>query len=153
MTGQPDFTVFWLPLLLPVLLVLAVYRLTRLVVKDDFPPVLWVRDRLAGGWRPLTSREWEIIRSNRFDPGKPGGSKPNPFQMRDIDETASRWVERARWSPHWLAELMTCPWCASGWLSGAVVAATDLTVGLPVPWLYGVAVWGAAAPLASREWA
>lgn len=41
-----------LPLLL-VLLTLAVYRVTRLVVEDTFPPVAWVRDRLTG-------HEWSI---------------------------------------------------------------------------------------------
>ena len=43
----PTADTFWLPVLLPVLLVLVVYRLTRLITTDDFPPVLWVRDRLA----------------------------------------------------------------------------------------------------------
>ena len=120
-------------------LVLTVYRATRLIVKDTFPPVLWLRDRIAGGWRPLTEPE---LRGN--------------VQFRHTQEikgVKNRWVERPRWSPHWLAELITCPWCASGWITGVVVLATDLTTGLPLPWLYGPAVWGAAALLASQEWA
>lgn len=43
--------------LLLVLLSTATYRLTRLVVTDDFPPILWMRDRLVGGWRALTEAE------------------------------------------------------------------------------------------------
>ena len=45
--------------LLLIVMSLATYRLTRLVVADTFPPVLWLRDRLAGGWRPLTAKEQE----------------------------------------------------------------------------------------------
>jgi hypothetical protein len=141
--SPPTTDTFWVPVLLPILLVLVVYRLTRLITTDDFPPVLWVRDRLAGGWRPLTDPEWERLRVH-------GREILNP--MRAIDGVENRYITRASWSPHWLAELITCPWCASGWVSGAVVLATDLTVGLPVPWLYGPAVWGAAALLSSQEW-
>jgi len=135
--------------LLFVLLVLTVYRLTRLITTDDFPPVLWVRDRLAGGWRPLTMSENRAY-SNAKALNDPEGPS---FVTTEINGVTHRWVNRSDWSPDWLAELITCPWCASGWASSAVVLATDLTVGLPVPWLYGVAVWGAAALLASRKWA
>lgn len=144
MTQDPSFSAFWVPLFLPFLLVFAVYRLTRLITKDDFPPVLWIRDRLAGGWRPLTGPEQSQLQGT---PGKP------LFITQEIRGIQNRWVVRASWSPHWLAELVTCPWCASGWVSGAVVLATDLTVGLPVPWLFGPAVWGAAALMSSQEWA
>ena len=150
MTQTPDFTSFWLPLYLPLLLVLVVYRLTRLVVRDTFPPVLWVRDRLAGGWRPLTDREAHDLKVMSDD---------MELEMRrlwstmEIHGVESRYVYRWRRSPFWLAELLTCPWCASGWITGVVVLATDLTYGLPVPWLMGPAVWGAAALLASKEWA
>lgn len=136
-----------------VLMVLTVYRATRIVTKDDFPPVLWVRDRLAGGWRPLTSKEQETqVNDARSweDEEKPW---PIRWAVQEIDGVMNRYVHRASWSPHWLAELITCPWCASGWIAGCVVGVTDLTVGLPVPWLFGLAVWGAAALLASREWA
>ena len=36
------------------LLCLTAYRATRLLIKDTFPPVLWLRDNLVGGWRPTT---------------------------------------------------------------------------------------------------
>lgn len=129
-----------------VLMVLTAYRATRLITKDDFPPLLWLRDRLAGGWRPLTEKEWVQWRAAP-------ALKPKPFPVQSVDDTTQRWVERKSWSPHWLAELVTCPWCASAYLSGALTLAVDLTVGLPVPWLVGPAVWAATALLASREWA
>lgn len=127
-----------------VCMALTVYRATRLITRDTFPPVLWLRDTLSGGWRPLTEQEWRW----RVDP------KLDTSWMR-MDDSAppNRWVERAAWSPYWLAELVSCPWCASGWIAGALTLATDLTYGLPVPWLVGPAVWGAGALLASKEWA
>lgn len=122
-----------------VVLTLTAYRATRLLVRDTFPPVLWLRDRLAGGWRPLTEKD-----------------HLEPVQVRTWKTTEHngqtvRWVQRASWSPYWLAELITCPWCASAYVSGALVLVTDLTYGLPVPWLMGGAVWAGAAVLASRE--
>jgi hypothetical protein len=133
--------------LVPVLMVLASYRLTRLVVKDDFPPVLWIRDRLAGGWRPLTEKEWGLLRSR----ASLDLSKPKPWPMQTVDGTEQRFVYRWSLSPHWLAELISCPWCASAYTAGAVVAGTWRFAGLPVPVLMWLAVWGAAAYLASRE--
>jgi hypothetical protein len=122
-----------------VLMVLAAYRLSRLIVRDTFPPVLWVRDRLAGGWRPMTPEE------------KAAGMIP----PQDVDFghglTPAVYRKRASWSPYWLAELLSCTWCASGWISGAVTAAVAITVGLPSPWLVGPAVWGASAWILSQE--
>lgn len=130
------------------LLCLTAYRLTRLIVKDTFPPVLWIRDRLAGGWRPMTDAEWRYRMSTEY--------LKIPVEQRwrttsDTGKREHRWVERAGWSPDWLAELLSCPWCASAYVSGALVAAVDLVYGIPVPWLQGPAVWAVAAVLASRE--
>lgn len=123
---------------------LTAYRATRLITKDTFPPVLWLRDRLVGGWRPLTDPEWALIRAGQRDQIKP---------TQDIDGVGSRYLTRKSWSPYWLAELLSCPWCASAYVSGALTLAVDLTVGLSVPWLVGPAVWALAALLASRDWA
>lgn len=125
------------------LLCLAAYRLTRLLIKDTFPPVLWLRDNLVGGWRPATEGEMRVVR----DP-----ALPTPFQTTVIDGRTSRWVNRCDWVPDWLAELLSCPWCASAYVSGALVAVTDITYGVPVPWLVGPAVWAVAALLSSRDW-
>lgn len=108
-----------LPLLLLVM-ALATYRLTRLVVEDDFPPVLWVRHRLAGGW-----------------------SGPD----EDVP------VYRARWVPQWLADLVSCPWCASGWVALGVTGGVWAVDSMPVPGLVWLAVWAGGALIASQDWA
>jgi hypothetical protein len=148
--------------LLVLLLSVATYRLTRLVVKDDFPPVLWLRDRMVSGWRPLTEKEWEIYRAAPRDGlgvkalDLPAGTPAWVRQVRDIDHgnepEASRYVTRARWVPQWLSDLLSCPWCASGWVALVLVTATALTVGVPAPVLVWPAVWGAGSLLAARNW-
>lgn len=125
-----------------VMLVLAAYRATRLVVRDTFPPVLWARDRLAGGWRKPTEAEWRLIRDPNLG--------PLPFKITEVDHVTQRWVVRAKWSPDWLAELITCPWCASAYVSGALVLITDCVIGVQWPWLMGGAVWAGASLIASR---
>lgn len=127
---------------LPVLLALGSYRLTRLMVKDDFPPVLWARDRIAGGWRPLTSKEKEAPTAVSWR-----------NQTQEIDGVLNRYMIRKSWSPHWLADLITCPWCASGWVSGSLVLLAMFTVGLPAPFFVWLAVWAVSSLLASRSWA
>lgn len=144
--------------LLLIVISLAVYRLTRLIVKDTFPPVLWLRDHFVGGWRPLTPAEWRYVRghegrANSLDLLK--GERP-AFVVRDVDHgdgpTASRWVDRWKWVPDWLADLLSCPWCASGWISLAVVVAVVFTVGVPAPVLVWPAVWAAGSLIAGQKW-
>jgi hypothetical protein len=131
-------------------MVLTAYRATRLVTKDDFPPLLWMRDRLAGGWRPLSMKEDEALARAL---GEKHTYLTALWSVRDDNGKRTRYVYRAKWSPYWLAELVTCPWCASAYLSGVLTLVVDLTYGLPVPWLIGPAVWASAALLGSREWA
>lgn len=146
------------------LLVLSSWRATRLITKDTFPPLLAARDRLAGGWRPLTQQEWEAIRStaakSNRDLARTDRPKSVPVSaarmyapLQAIDGVENRYLTRAPWSPFWLAELVSCGWCASGWVSGALTAATALATSLPDPWLVGPAVWAGAALLSTREWA
>lgn len=130
------------------LLCLAAYRLTRLLIKDTFPPVLWLRDNLVGGWRRLTPGEWDAIRRETA----PQRERHHVDLHDGQGQAAALWIERWRWVPHWLAELLSCPWCASAYVSGALVAVTDITYGVPVPWLVGPAVWAVAALLSSRDW-
>lgn len=137
--------------LLLVVMSLATYRLTRFVVEDTFPPVLWLRDRLAGGWRPLTDAEHEVVRGQAGTPEETKAILKGG--MADVDGVASRYVKRWGWSPWWLADLLSCPWCASGWVAAAVTAGTWWWVGLPVPVLVWLAVWAVGALIASQEWA
>jgi uncharacterized protein DUF1360 len=145
-------------LLLLVLLSLSAYRLTRLAVRDTFPPVLWLRDRLAGGWRETTEPEDTHIQNYLLsvDRADDRGTflVPNFGHVMIADDgTRKRYRRRVSWSPYWLAELITCPWCAGGWLSGALVLAAWLTIGVPYPLLAWPAVWAVGSWLASREWA
>ncbi|WP_328436890.1 DUF1360 domain-containing protein [Streptomyces sp. NBC_00444] len=133
--------------LLLIVMSLAVYRLTRLVVADTFPPVLWLRDRLVGGWRPLTEPEQEAL-DERI---RTGG--PLLWEWQEIEGERHRYLRRVRWSSYWLAELLSCPWCASGWVALAVTAGVWATVGLAVPLLVWPAVWAVGALIAAQEWA
>lgn len=136
----------WLLLLV---MSLAVYRLTRLVVADTFPPVLWLRDRIVGGWRPLTLKEQDIRNWNIAH-----GQSDVLEELTEIDGVEQRYVRRGwDWCPFWLAELLSCPWCASGWIAAGVTAGTWAVVGLPVPLLVWPAMWAAGALLAAQEWA
>lgn len=139
--------------LLLIVMSLAVYRLTRLLVADTFPPVLWLRDRLVGGWRPLTLKESE----QRIDDARAWEDKgkrwPVRWSVQEIDGVENRWVQRSRRSPFWLAELLSCPWCCSGWVALGVTAGTWAWVGLPVPLLVWLATWALGALLAAQEWA
>jgi hypothetical protein len=139
----------WLLLLV---MSLATYRLTKLVVEDTFPPVLWMRDRLAGGWRALTLKEQETMRLPVLGGGQ-SATRAGLGQGRLIGGAVHRYVRRSRWSPFWLAELISCPWCASGWVALAVTVGTWTAVGLPVPLLVWPAVWAVGALLAAQEWA
>lgn len=126
--------------LLLVLMSLAVYRLTRLVVEDVFPPVLWVRDRLAGGWRPLTSGE---------------KYRDDDLTYHVLDEVPHRYVKRWQWSPQWLADLLSCPFCASGWIAAGVTGGVWAWLGFSVPLvlLLWLAAWALGGLLAAQEWA
>jgi hypothetical protein len=74
-------------------------------------------------------------------------------QTQEIDGVMNRYVVRAKWSPHWLAELITCPWCASAYVSLVVTAGVAIFVGVPAPVLVWPAVWAGASLIASKDWA
>lgn len=128
--------------LLLIVMSLATYRLTRLVVEDDFPPVLWVRLKIAGGWVP-----------GDMEPGTARAAAEERGELQDIDGVMHRYVRRSRWSGQFLADLVSCPWCASGWVALGVTAGVWAFVGLPVPFLVWPAVWAVGALIAGQEWA
>lgn len=125
---------------------LASYRATRLVVEDDFPPVLWMRDRLAGGWRELTASEERTLEV------LPEANLTHLREVWSVDGE-SRFVHRWGWVPDWLAALVSCSWCASGWISMAAIGVAELTASVPAPVLTWGAVWGCSAILAAQDWA
>jgi len=126
--------------LLLVVMSLGSYILTWLVVTSDFPPVLWVRDRLVGGWRVATETEQKVLKGS--------GALAKAANGDLIRET-----HRAGWVPDWLASLLSCSWCASGWISAGVVGGSVATVGVPAPVLVWPAVWALSALVAAQEWA
>lgn len=106
--------------LLLFMMVMATFILTWLVVRSDFPPVLRVRHKLAGGW---------------IGP----------------DDTVA--VYRAKWSPQWLADLVSCSWCTSGWIAAVVTSGSAHWVSVPMPVLVWLAVWASTALIAVQKWA
>jgi hypothetical protein len=103
--------------LLLVLLGLTTYRATRLVVRDDFPPILWAREKI------------QQVRPTRI--------------IGHGDE--------AHYSYWWGGELVSCHWCASGWISLALVGLTDLFTSVPAPLLMWGATWAIGAWINDRE--
>ncbi len=132
---------------------LATFILTKLVVDLDFPPVLWIRDRVVGGWRPLTMAEAEDLRLSRSGTSGVLGFPVKPFATSEVDGETLRWVDRTPWIPLFFAELMSCPWCVSAWLSAGLVTGTWAVTGLPAPLLLWPASWALGALLAQHDYA
>lgn len=135
----------------------AAYRLTRLITKDTFPPVLWLRDHIAGGVRkPVRAELYHEEYPNDLEPGV-SRLVPGMHGVWYLGPDGEVLVHRgkAKWSPHWLGELITCPWCASAYVSAATTAYGAYLGWFSWPqavvvWLY---VWAVAAIVASKEWA
>ncbi|MBE4735700.1 DUF1360 domain-containing protein [Streptomyces caniscabiei] len=140
--------------LLLIVMSLATYRVTRLVVADTFPPVLWLRDRLVGGWREPTMKEQhhELFPTGEVEEHTLK-SVPGLGMFQLVDDELFIYARRWKRSPFWLAELLSCPWCASGWIALAVTAGVWAVAGLAMPALVWLAVWAAGALLAGQEWA
>jgi hypothetical protein len=121
-----------LPLLF-VLLSFAVGRFTRLVVADDFPPVLWARRKI------ITARPGVTVPAVRITLRDPWGGERRAMEM---GQASTRY-----W---WLGELVSCAWCASGWVALGLWLGTWWFVPLPLPLLWWPAIWGAGAILAAK---
>jgi len=121
---------------------LATFIMTKLVVDLDFPPVLWLRDRVVGGWRPLTMAE-------HAEPMAADWRR----QTEVHDGVLERYVVRKDWVPVFFAELLSCPWCVSAWVAAGVTAGVWAVSGLPLPVLYWAATWALGALLAQHDYA
>lgn len=119
----------WSWLVLLIVCGLATFRITRLVVKDDFPPVRIPREWVIGRptWRP--------------DSNLPKGGE----WVQDKHE--GTWYE-------FFGELISCHWCASGWVSLAITLALALLTPRDAPvidWIvFWWATWGVGAVTADK---
>lgn len=85
-----------------ILLALATYRATRLVVDDEFPPIKTVRDRIVRAAVP-TGRGHAVREA--------------------------------------LADLVTCRYCASGWVALGAAFAVNYAAQLDLGWVLGALWW------------
>ena len=104
-----------------VLLILAVYRVTRLLTEDKIPIIA----------RP---REWLV---NWLDPW------PADVQAGKRQSTGA--TAKA------VAYLLTCPWCMSVWVGAAVVFGAGLWLDVPYPWLLWPAASAITGLIATGE--
>lgn len=114
----------WTWLVLLIYTSLSTYRLTRLVVKDDFPLV-------------AIPRRW-VIGDDVWDP--------------DRKEWVPGQKHQGTWYA-WFGELISCPWCASGWIALAltILVALSPTSGTLVEWLLlWLATWALGSTAAAK---
>lgn len=121
----------WLRLLIDAL---ACWRLTRLVVADTFPPILWARERIVARFTrvvPIYEQRWKPLPVLDLDPSDQG----HPLLLEPQTSEMEMVVIGHQDKPGALAELVECPHCSSVWLGFGIVAAESLFPG----------VWGIAA--------
>lgn len=106
---------------LAILLVLAIYRVTRLFTEDKIPLVAKPRDWLIGWLDPWPS---EI---------KAGKRQPTGATAKAV------------------AYLLTCPWCMSVWVGAGMIPLASLWVDVPYPWLLWPAASAITGLIATRE--
>lgn len=117
------------------LLAFASFRLTRLIVKDDFPPIAAFRSYIQRA-RPAVRKQGLAVRASN------GHVERYDLDGGDPNEDPWRW-----W---WAGELVSCHWCVSAYVAAGAVACVDITAGVPMPVLWAFATWGAAAVLTDR---
>lgn len=132
---------------------LATFILTKLIVDLDFPPVLWLRDRVVGGWRLPTTKEQN---HEAYPTGQVEENALHDVPGLGVFTVSDReihiYARRTKWVPFFFADLMSCPWCVSAYAAAVTVVATWAMVGLPVPVLMWPATWALGALLAQHEW-
>lgn len=99
----------------------ATWRTTRLLIRDEFPPVRALREWVIATWG-IVDKDGHIVGGRRL-----GG----------IGYT--------------LAYLWTCPWCMSIYVAAAVVGVADWRLSVPLPWLVGVLGAGLTGMMAWLE--
>lgn len=92
-------------LVLAVSMIVAIWRVTRLLVLEDFPPVRAVRDWMISTFG-LVDADGNLVGGRRL-----GGIG------------------------YAVAYIWTCPWCMSAYVGGLVWWAADWRLSVPFPWL------------------
>lgn len=98
---------------------LASYRLWRFIGRDTWLPGRWLREELEA-----EAKEWRDRAAQLMEPLSPVG--------RSYSKRADRFETPL--------ELISCPWCLGAWIAAAVVAWTDLAIGLELPALQWLAI-------------
>lgn len=103
-------TALWL-----IVTALAAYRVTRLLIRDDFPPVMavrsWLLDRWPGDLTVFDPSEVDVRAMTVHATGV-------PVAPIEDDDLGTLFVAVA---PHWIGNLIECPWCLGFWVSLAAV--------------------------------
>jgi len=104
------------------ILALAVYRGTRLVTTDTFPPLAWARNKILARWPADDTRldESEVVtHTDEANDSTGVATTTSGVALVHITQPGNE-----GWWPvkgHWFGELVTCGDCASVWVAGVVV--------------------------------
>lgn len=111
-------------------LIVATWRVTRLLVKDEFPPIKVIRN-----W--FIDTFWDAAFEDER-PQRPAG--------------VTRWSWFWRRFGHSIAYLWTCMWCMSFWVGLALWwSAVWLGFSVPLPWLLLAAASGVSGLIGNIE--
>ena len=105
------------------LIFLATFRVTRLIIEDTFPPLGVPREWIMNWWDP--DDKW----------------------MFDHKAARPHWGALGRS----LRYLFSCPWCMSVWAGGPIVYVFTRFTEVPLPWAVWIAASGVTGLLASLE--
>jgi hypothetical protein len=111
---------------------LAVFRLTRLVTRDDFPPIKRAREAWWRRW-PDDGQvlDDDLVRRDEMRTGPPNVGEQGVARLdgRDYNvvSTGQQWIAE---EGHPLGILIGCPWCTSVYVGAGVVLARRIAPGL-----------------------
>lgn len=132
--------------------VAATWRVTRLLVVDEFPPVRALRELVIGAlaevdvsgeitggraihWRQRFTVAWSMDILAIAGALLAEMSLWRALAVGGCVATATFLALRARSITRSIAYVWTCQWCMGVWVAGGVVALADWRLSVPVPWL------------------
>jgi hypothetical protein len=145
--GYPAIVTFALPhWLYAVLVILATYRVTRLLAVDSFPLIAGPRKALQQRWGWISDTAWETWKqSNR--------SSRDAIWKQIVEASDGRTMVRPSAFKRSVAYLVGCMWCTSIWVSaaGQVVLVLVWHEGILEAVLLGLAASAVTGLIAQRE--